>query len=57
MVDRLQLNLMSQIINSMEEATNSLEETSKKGDTKKIEELKREILIFHKQLNEELKKG
>ena len=56
MVDRLRLNLMSQIINSMEEAVVKLEEAQKKEDSKKSDELKREIILFHKQLNEELRK-
>ena len=54
MINQSQLDVIGQIIDSIEEATKKLEEAQEKRNSINFERAKKSILEFQNQLNEEL---
>ena len=54
MINQSQLDVIGQIIDSIEEATKKLEEAQEKRNSIDFERAKKSILEFQKQLNKEL---
>ena len=51
MIDEQDIYLLAQLVNSEGDATDKLEEFKKKNDFESYERVKKEILIFQKQIS------
>ncbi len=56
MIDKTQIQILSQIVETMEKIAQKMEEAFNKGDKKKYEQAKKEILKFQEQVSEVLGK-